>query len=378
MKKASLILIAICATFVTAQAQDDFSYSGADVQYWEAEGDSDGRLLNKATFGDNWFLGFQAGTFYNWGSNQKHSSFWKHFRPSAAISLGKWFYPTVGLRLQGVWGNNRGITNLGNKFHWQTGAAYLDALFNLTNLICGYEESRPFNLVGFFGFGGEQTFGFSDRDWNANDCQFSTDKCTLLNMRVGLMALIRMSEKWDFSIEVSNNWLDDSYDGVITSNRWDGHVNTYLGFVRRLGNHDGTHQFTYMTRDLSKYKSLNDELNRLNNLIQAKQAAVANGRSDILTLVSFKPNSAKIDTLQEVNVYTAAQQMKKHNNEPELFITALGDKVFSAALFDQRANNIKDVLVKQYGIPAAKIHFEKDRDRAESDKRDHVVVYINE
>ena len=105
---------ALWAMTTTVQAQND------QTVYWldNTETGKDAQILQTYGFWDNWFAGIQIGGLYNWGSNQKEGSFIDHLRPSAALNLGKWLSPSVGLRTQLMYGNNRGITNAPHKpFH---------------------------------------------------------------------------------------------------------------------------------------------------------------------------------------------------------------------------------------------------------------------
>ena len=97
-------------------------------------------------------------------------------------------------------------------------------------------------------------------------------------------------------------------------------------------------------------------------------------------LVSFSDNDSNIDELQEVNVFTAVEEMRKLNNQADLFITVLGGKTGNESLFNERANTIKQSLINDYQIPAQRIHIEKDASVVEAlDKAvTRVIVYINE
>ena len=385
MKQLKYFALVAALTATTAvSAQEKTPTATVTSDYWldtNQEEGKDQKILRDYKFWDNWFAGIQGGVLYNWGSNQKHTSFWRHLRPTAAAYAGKWISPSVGMRVQLGWASNRGLTEGIHSYHFHTATFYADGLFNLTNIFGGYRESRFFNLVAFFGFGGEQTFSFSDRNWNANDVAYNTDACTLLGLRAGLQMLFRLGERWDFTVEASNTWIDDSFDGIITHNKWDGHANLLFGLNYRFKNPtDGAHQFTYYTRDYSRYNDLNAELNRLRKEAQDvrnNRPTVDVKSQQINVLVSFANGSSDIDEMQEVNVYTAAQEMKDHNNQLNLYITVLGN---AGALFNDRANTIRETLVNSYQIPANRIFIDSDTKKVESQQTDKncIIVYINE
>lgn len=381
-------LLAVPALTVSAQ-DDTVNTSDNNTSYWldsEQEG-SDKMILHRYHILDNWYIGLQMGGLYNWGTNQGEYNFFRHLRPSAALQIGKWWSPSVGMRAQLIYGHNRGVSNTTDykTYHWQSLSLYGDGMLNITNMWAGYKESRFFNLILFAGIGGEQTFRFSRRDWRANDEVYNREHNTLLGIRAGLITTFRLSEVFDLSFEVSNTWTDDTFDGVISHNRWDGHANAFLGLNYRFANPSdgGHHQFTYARRDMSRFNDLNNELNRLRadvadarknvpiNMMESKQVNV---------IVSFGDNKSDIDKMQEVNVYTAAEKMRQLNNQANLYITVLEGKTANEELFTKRANTLKQTLIKEYNLPAGRIFIEKDAKKVEAvDKAINcIILYINE
>ena len=385
MKKIGFVLVTFFLASSAAIAQDVVSDTIAKTygDYWVDADEDYSKILNKSRFGDNWFFGIQVGANYNWGSYQTHSSVLKKIRPAAALSLGKWMSPYVGVRAVGSYFNNRGVMLPAHtNYTWSSLSGMGDLLFNFTNLFNGYKESRPFNLAAIVGLGAERTFSFKDVDKN----KVTRTKDWFLAGRVGLMGIFRLGEAWDFTVEATSTWLDDGYDAIKTHNRYDGHADLMLGFVHRFKNHDGSHQFTYALRDWSKYDIMNSEINRLRKKAADDRAyAAAHPNINVIntqqvnTLISFADGSAAIDQLQEVNVFTAAEAMKRLP-KADLYITVLGKATKDADLFMQRAQSIRNVLVNEYNIPAGRIYVEKDPALVESlDKAlDCVIMYINE
>ncbi len=361
----------------------------SDTPYWTDPTNGGKRLLNKSKFGDNWFVSLQAGGLYSWGTNISNSSFFDQVRPAAALSVGKWIAPAGGLRLQGSYGINSGYASNGGIYHWDAAGLALDGLFNFTNICCGYEEDRVFNLIGILGAGFEHTMDFSDKSWNTETQEqyFSTKSQNLLAIRLGLMANFRLSKAWDLNVEVINSVLDDSFDGWDgkgSNDRWDGHVNLMVGVTYRFKNHDGSHQFTYARRDLSKFDEANAEINRLREQKKVAPAPVTKVETEVVesnhvrSFISFDNASAEINKLQEVNVYTAAENLKKLA-EGDLYISSTKE-VKDAELFMARAQSIRNVLVNTYDIPAGRIFIEKNPAVINSldPQTSCVIVYINE
>ena len=139
----------------------------------------------------------------------------------------------------------------------------LDGLFNFTNLFCGYEEDRTFNLIGILGAGYEHTANFSKRTWN--DGIYNTESQDLLSIRLGLMAKFRLGKAWDLILKSRTVCLTthstvgkakvQTTAGMAMSTYWQ--VSATVSKIITLT------QFTYARRDMSKYDEANAEINRL-------------------------------------------------------------------------------------------------------------------
>lgn len=112
------------------------------------------------SFWSNWFVSadISASAFY---SNEEDGmglakSPFKGFRNNLGLSvaIGKWFTPGIGLRtkLNGFWGRNvvsdDAKTNAFKYWNLQE-----QVLFNLSNLFCGYSDTRVWNIIPYAGTG---------------------------------------------------------------------------------------------------------------------------------------------------------------------------------------------------------------------------------
>lgn len=392
MNQMKRIYLAFLMTFFVclsgfAQTEADASAlpETAESTYWTDSTANNQGILNKSEFKDNWFIGLHAGTLYSWGTHISSAPFFKQFRPIVAISGGKWVAPAGGVRLQGFFGTGAGRASNSLPFYWNAAGIAVDGLFNFTNLFCGYKENRFFNLIGVLGLGYEHTWSYSERDWNAG--YFNTSPGNFLALRLGLIGNFRLNDAWDINVEILNNWLNDAYDGIEgqgSHNRADGHLNILLGFTYHFKNHDGSRSFTYAKRDMSKYKVLNDEINRLREINQQELPPIIKVETQIVesnqvrTYISFTKNSSSINRLQEVNVYTTSENLKKYP-ESDLYITPT-EPVDDTELFLKRAQAVRDVLVNIYNIPAGRIFIEKNPGLVQSldPQKSCVILYINE
>ena len=75
-------------------------------------------------------------------------------------------------------------------------------------------------------------------------------------------------------------------------------------------------------------------------------------------IVYFRIGSAKVDQNQLINIYNTAEYAK--NNNEKIYVTGYADEKTGSANWNQRlselrANAVKDILVKQYGVDESRI-----------------------
>ena len=265
MKKLLMVLALVSVSF-SAMAQDDptLKYSVATNSFWS-----------------NWFI--QVGGQWNaWYSAEEHGagldrSPLEDFRsnPGAAVAIGKWFTPGIGLRtkLMGIWGKQVRADLQGNavgKFNkfWLLNE---HVLFNLSNMLCGYNPDRVWNFIPFAGAGVGRSMSYN---------RYGMD------LSVGILNEFRLSRKVFLNLELGWNRIETDIDGfnpvLDPGNRgWDTHDNLLyaeLGLTFNLGK--GTWD---KVPDIAAIKALhqsqidalngqladaNAEIDRLNNLIK--------------------------------------------------------------------------------------------------------------
>lgn len=123
------------------------------------------------SFWSNWFV--QAGVDMNVTSLYRGGKFlskdWHNGRSYGLdLAVGKWFTPGIGTRLKLNWENGAFAHAFRNTDHvWEVPdfhkggfvAVYFDTEFNLSNIFCGYNESRVWNLIAFPRMGVIRNFG---------------------------------------------------------------------------------------------------------------------------------------------------------------------------------------------------------------------------
>lgn len=313
------------------------------------------------SFWSNWFI--QVGAEWNaWYSNQEHGlglsrSPFKDFRssPAAAVAIGKWFTPGLGLRtkLQGIWGKR---VDDGNNFGNHNSYWILNehALFNVSNLLGGYNPNRVYNFIPFAGAG-------IGRSMSAN--------LYAMDLSVGILNEFRVSKKVAVNLELGWNRLEGDIDGNDRSNGhrgWDSHDNNFyaeVGLTFNLGK--ATWEKTpdvdaIKALSQSQIDALNAQLNdanaenaRLKEMLANQKPAEDKTVKEFVTTpisVFFNLDKSVIASQKDlVNVRALAQYAKDNNSN--LLVTGYADSAtgtpqHNQGLSERRANTLADELVK--------------------------------
>lgn len=159
MKNIKFIFVALVAMFVTlgttnVYAQED---GNRDANGYVVKGPY---LTNGG--GANWFVGVGGG--FNTAIGKEIKPF-AEFTPknnwAAEAFIGKWFTPTIGARVgyKGVMNNfaydaDTYVSNAyGNGEQVRFGYAHADLMWNLSNALSGYKETRFWDVIPYAGFG---------------------------------------------------------------------------------------------------------------------------------------------------------------------------------------------------------------------------------
>lgn len=219
MKKVLLFLLLIgLSTGVMAQAEvSGEKHSVATNSFWA-----------------NWFVQANVVGSSFWGSQEqqsvKFSKMTKDYRTNLgfSIALGKWFTPGLGLRTKfnGVWG--RSVISEDKNFnaskYW---TLQEQALFNLSNMLMGYNEQRVWNFIPYAGGGVGRNMSYG---------------CYALGFSVGLLNTFRISQKVAFNFDINYGSYESSFDGFsaggdskLSLKGRDRAINVELGLTYRLG-----------------------------------------------------------------------------------------------------------------------------------------------
>lgn len=324
------------------------------------------------SFWSNWFV--QGGVDWNaWYGNVEdgrdyNKSPFKSFRsgPAASVAIGKWFTPGIGLRtkLQGIWGKavfsdqNKGNHNK----YWILNE---QVLFNLSNLFCGYNPDRVYNLIPFAGVG------------VGRSCTYNR---YAQGFSVGLLNEFNLSRKVALNLEIGWNRYESEVCGMPSdygSGIMDHVNNAYveLGVTYNLGKAGWNR-----TPDVESIKALSQsQLDALNAQLADEQAENERLRSELenrkdtpskaekeyaATPVSvfFNVNSDKVASKKDlVNVRSLADYAK--NSGAKLLVTGYADSATGNADYNR---NLSQKRAERVAAELERMGVSKDNIRIEA------------
>ena len=315
------------------------------------------------SFWSNWFV--QANVAYEaFYSNQEKGlgyskSPFKGFRSnvSPSIAIGKWFTPGLGLRTKatGIWGRS-----VGSEDKTLNAMKFMNiqeqAMFNLSNMLCGYSDTRVWNFIPYAGVGFLRNF---DDNVNAHAAS------------LGVLNTWKLSRKWAVNLDLSFNISDDDIDGTDASHtiygtsvaKTDRYFTAEIGLTYNLGKAtwnkvpdvdaiNALHQ-SQLDALNAQLADANAENDRLNNLIknhkcpEAKTVTVKEVATAPVS-VFFNIGKSKIASRKDLQNVKAMTEASK---DAKFVVTGYADSKTGSASYNQklsqkRAEAVANELVK--------------------------------
>lgn len=287
------------------------------------------------SFWSNWFVSLGGGVqVMPFDRGENGVDLFETLTPNFSVSLGKWFTPGLGLRVQShlpYYKNGLGEQNNAYAFYGET-------LFNLTNMFCGYKQDRTYHAIPYIGSG-----------YMWGDAQGWTP------WTVGLLNTVRLTNSWTLDIELfAKQYLNSNVQaGALLGLSW--HIGG-RGF-------DASPDMPALTAmHAAQLASLNEALSaeqnenkNLKEQLAKKPKEVIKEKvvKEVLTApqsVFFAFNSAKIASKKEIINLEALANMAK-NNGAKLKVTGYADSATGSAAYNQqlserRAQAVAKELVK--------------------------------
>ena len=313
------------------------------------------------TFGDNWFLGVNGGVNLFNGVVTNGESPFDHLTPSVSVFVGKWHTPGYGWRVAYNGWELKPYENADNLSYMNF---HFDAMFNLSNMLCGYNESRIWNFIPYVGVG----YAAIEMASESNDDDFQGS----LTANYGILNTFRVSKHWAINLELNGAFVRNGFGGPVGSSGYDNIWGAQLGVTYKFNNVGweaapdtdallamNAAALAELAAQLQAKESENSQLKQQlasakNALVQAQnRIAVLEGEPkgiDAAQSVFFAFNSSKIESKKEViNLQALADAAKATGVKLSVIgyaDSATGSAAYNQKLSEARANTVAEKLVE--------------------------------
>ena len=314
------------------------------------------------------FITLQGGAQYTLGE----AKFKDLISPNVQLGIGYQFNPWFAARIQANGWQSKGGWNsyaqhpFTYTYKWNYMAPGLDLMFDLTNLIGGWNPDRFLSVVLFVG--GGTNIAWKNDEANAiaaNVQQFDDYKLEYLwdgtkvrpFGRGGLQLGFRLSDAVSLLLEGNANILGDKYNSKKADNP-DWYFNALAGLRINLGK-------TKLTETKDVYR----DVVVYDTIYKYVQEPVIPKKEQIRRDVFFTINSTVITDAEMQKVKEIAEYLNKYP-EAKVVVSGYADKGtgnerINARLAAQRADVVVNTLKKDYGIADNRITYDSYGDKVQ-------------
>lgn len=333
------------------------------------------------SFWSNWFISAGGGAQIYFGDHDRQASFGDRLSGALDIAVGKWFSPEIGVRLMYSGLSAKGATQKGHLAHstgvdvpgkggngyWLEKSKFnffnfqIDAMFNASNIIWGYNEKRVYNLSPYVGLG---VMRVSDKPAE-----------TAIAGHFGLLNSFRLTSCLDLNLDIRGTLVNDDFDGEPGGRKGEGLLTATLGLTYKFsprGWNRGKNviRTVYNTAEI---KAMQEKLRQMSEENARLQDALAKGNQEEAqtivkqiassNLVVFPIGKSTLSNEARVNLGMLAEVIKKGDPHSVYTITGYADEgtgseELNRELSKERADAVYDCLVKEFGISQSQLRID--------------------
>ena len=347
-KTFTAALLALCSTAAMAQAT-----------YTDKEG-------NEYQFKKHAFLDLQGGAQYTLGE----AKFGDLISPNVQIGLGYQFSPVFGMRLQANGWQSKGGWNgflpAGEKeaftafYKYKYVAPGLDFMFNLSNLFCGWNPNRVFNVTAFIGGGANIAWDNGE----ANEIGSTLSSLEKYNLeylwdgtkvrpfgRAGIDLEFKVSKSVSIMLEGNANITTDKYNSKKAGNA-DWYFNALAGLRINLGK---SHTKTEPVKEVPAPRPVEEYVKPEPKPAPVEEKKVEEIRRDVFFVI----NSNKIRESEDAKIKEVVDYLNQYP-EAKVVVTGYadagtGNDRINDAISAKRAAAVVKALKEKYGIEESRI-----------------------
>ena len=351
MKKSKVLLAAALMGMSTAAM--------AQATYTDSE-------ENVYTFQKHWFLDLQGGAQYTLGE----AKFGDLISPNVQLGLGYQFNPVFGMRLQvngwqskGGWAAYRdkiGDEPFSADYKFKYVAPGVDFMFNLSNLFCGWNPNRVFNVTAFVGGGANIAWGNDEANEIGAHIK-DLDKYNLLYLwdgtkvrpfgRAGLDLEFKVSKSVSIMLEGNANITTDKYNSKNADNP-DWYFNALAGLRINLGK---SYTKTAPVKEVPAPRPVEEYVKPEPKPAPVEEKKVEEIRRDVFFVI----NSNKIRESEDAKIKEVVDYLNQYP-EAKVVVTGYadagtGNNSINDRISAKRAAAVVKVLKEKYGIEESRI-----------------------
>lgn len=365
---AALAMAASC----TAMAQEAQTVQNGDFTE-TVEYSTDKFKVETNRFWSNWFVSAGGGVNLYFGDHDKQVKFGKRLAPAVDVAIGKWFTPGIGVRFAysglsvkgatqtGIHSTGEEVPGKGGYGYWLTKQKFnffnfhLDAMFNVSNLLFGYNPNRVYSLSPYVGLGVMKT----------ND----TPKATEIAGHFGLLNSFRLCDALDLNLDIRGTLVSDAFDGEAYGRGGEGMLSATVGLTYKFKKRGWDKAKTVVRIDNRAINALRQQLADAEAENDRLKRALAEGNrqkaKEIVTkasanLVTFPIGKATLSNEARANLGMMAEAIKSGDKSVVYTITGYADagtgsKRINERLSKRRAEAVRDCLVKEFGVSESQL-----------------------
>lgn len=322
-------------------------------------------------FWSNWFISVGGGAQMLFGDHEKQMKFADRLSPALDVAIGKWFTPGIGIRFMYSGLSWKGVTQTGaygngkvydaSKWLEEQEANYFnlhgDVLFNLSNLFCGYNEKRIWNVSPYVSLG-----------WAR---MLDAPKTNEITGSLGLINSFRLCSSLDLQIDVRGTVMNDRFDGETGGRSAEGILSATVGLTYKFPKRGWNKVKTPVYNDAlwneyrGKMNNLNAENERLKALLaeaNSKPAETKVEKQIVVPdlIVTFRIGKSALTKEDRVNLGFLAKAIKEGDPKATYTITGYADagtgsKKINEHLSKARAAAVYSCLVNEFGVDKSQL-----------------------
>ena len=411
MLRKSLIAAVACLSMASALS----AQQATDSVYTVEVKDASKYRVETNLFGANWYAGIGVGGQMYFGDHDKQMRLQDRITPNFEAYFGKWFTPGLGVRIgingykltgaSAYTGHSNAHPQINRWLYrgfikdwnpatgtgkvdpyatkqvgypvYATEMEYLhghaDVLFNVTQMVCGYNEDRFYSFIPYAGLGYAASL---------NRASTTGEYSHEITASIGLLNRFRINRAWDINFDIRGAYVGDHFDQedvsispkgepVATAGRWgEGILSATLGVSYNFPKRgwDRSTITTIRVNDnvlsdlrsrLSDLESQNSDLRRQLEEALTREVTPENVACGMPLLVTFPIDRWILSNKDRVNLGFLAEALKAN---PKLVYTVSGyaDKGTGSVkrnifLARKRAEVVYNCLVKEFGVSESQL-----------------------